>query len=241
MPRQPFKLFAAGNPNGLIDIGTHAIPMRPEHFAIVGKCLAAWPHIEAEMALMLGQLLGANNAATLAVFQMLRRSSMQRDAMLEAARVVLSETDKELITAILDVHKSIEKERNALAHGHLGVYSELGDGILWLSAANYVSFKAEHVLKGDRTHDRAKSDKLNSALSYYTKADLERILADIDKLGWIWSDAIRYLQEKAPATRAAIYRELCGGQPRITQELEKLRKKAKQDVTSETANDPLDE
>ena len=49
--------------------------------------------------------------------------------MLEAARAALSETDNELIVAILDVHKSIEKERNALTHGHLGVYSELEDGI----------------------------------------------------------------------------------------------------------------
>lgn len=63
------------------------------------------------------------------------------------------------------------------------------------------------------------------------------ILADIDNLGWIWSDAIRYLQEKAPATRDARYRKLCD-QPRIAQELEKLRRKAKQ---AETGNDALDE
>jgi hypothetical protein len=227
MPRQPFKPFADRNPNGLIDIGTQAMALRPEHFAVVGQCLTAWPHVEAEMALMLGQLLGANNAATMAVFQNLRRSSLQRDALLGAARVILSETDKELITAILDVHQSIEKERNALTHGHLGVYSELEDGILSLSNTVYVAFKAEHVLKGDRTHDQAKSNKLNSALSYYRKNDLERILADIDNLGWIWSDAIRYLQEKAPATRDAMYRKLCN-RPRIAQELEKLRREAKQ-------------
>ena len=72
-----------------MDIGIRAISQRPEHFAVVGKCLAAWPHVEAEMALMLGQLLGADNTAVMAVFQALRRSSVQRDAILEAARVSL--------------------------------------------------------------------------------------------------------------------------------------------------------
>jgi hypothetical protein len=224
VPRKPFKPFADRKPGGLIEIGTRAFPLRPEHFAVVGQCLAAWPHVEAEMALMLGQLLGASNAATLAVFQALRRSSMQREAMLGAANVVLTETDLELIKAILNVHGSIEKERNALAHGHLGVYSELEDGILSLSATNYVALKAELVLKGDRTYDQAKRDRLNLALSYYTKSDLNLILADIDKLGWIWSDAIRYFQERAPETRDARYRKL-SNEPRIATEIKKLRNK----------------
>jgi hypothetical protein len=224
MPRQPFKPFADRNRGGMIDIGTRAIPHRPEHFAVVGSCLVAWPHIEAEMALMLGQLIGASNSAAMGVFQTLRRSSMQREAMLAAAKAALPETDRGLIEAILNVHQSIEKERNALAHGHFGVYSELADGILWLSSSDYVMFKAVLVLVGDSTYDDAKRDKLNSALSYYRKSDLERILTDIDSLGWIWSDAIRYLQEKAPDTRSARYRELRDN-PRVAEELEKLQAK----------------
>jgi hypothetical protein len=237
LPRRPFKPFADRNRGGMIDIGTRAIPQRPEHFAVVGKCLTAWPHVEAEMALMLGQLIGATNTAAMAVFQTLRRSSMQRDAMLEAARATLSETDNELIVAILDVHKSIEKERNALTHGHLGVYSELEDGILWLSSTNYVAFKATLILVGDRTYDETKRNKLNSALWYYTKTDLERILADIDELGWIWSEAISYLQQRAPETRKAMHRELCS-KPRVAQQLEKLRaKKATEVQPPETDNE----
>jgi uncharacterized membrane protein len=124
MPRQPFKPFADQNRGGMIDIGTRATEKRPELFALVGKCLTSWPHIEGEMALVLGQLLGANNAAALAVFQTLRRSSAQRDAISEAAKATLSETDQELLTAILNVHKSVETERNALAHGHLEHFPE---------------------------------------------------------------------------------------------------------------------
>jgi hypothetical protein len=122
---------------------------------------------------------------------------------------------------------------------HLGVYSELKDGILWLSSTDYVAFKALLVLAGDRTYDDAKRNRLNSALSYYAKADLERILTDIDELGWMWSDAIRYLQEKAPATRTAIYRELCD-KPRIAQELEKFRTNTRRSRPTGT-NDQADE
>ena len=128
MPRQPFKPYVTRKPGGNIEIGTQAVQQRPDLFALVGKCLISWPHIEAEMALLLGQLLGAENRATLAVFQTLRRSIAQRDAISEAARVALNETDQELIFAVLNVHKSIESERNALAHGHLGVYSLMEDG-----------------------------------------------------------------------------------------------------------------
>jgi hypothetical protein len=175
------------------------------------------------MALMLGQLLGANDAAILAVFQLLRQSRTQREAISEAARMTCTAADIDLINAILNVHKSTEAERNALTHGHLGVYSLLEDGILWLSAADYIAFKAELVLAGDRAYDDAKRDKLNSALFYYKKVDLDRIVTAVDDLGWVWSDAISYLQEKNPPTRAAKYRQLCD-RPRIAQELETLRR-----------------
>jgi hypothetical protein len=176
------------------------------------------------MALLLGQLLGANNAGALAVFQILRRSSAQREAILEAAKATLGETENQLLTAALNVHKSVEAERNALAHGHLGVYSLMPDGILWLSTADYIAFKAILVLVGDRVYDDAKRERLSSRLSYYKEADLESILGNIDALGWIWYEMISYLQEQNPETRAAKYNRLCD-RPRIAQELEILRQK----------------
>jgi hypothetical protein len=40
----------------------------------------AWLYVEGEMALTLGAILGADNAPALALFQVLRRSSAQREA-----------------------------------------------------------------------------------------------------------------------------------------------------------------
>ena len=175
------------------------------------------------MALLLGQLLGAPSAAALAVFHTLRRSTAQRDAVSEAAKASLHEVDQELVSAALNVHKSIEAERNALAHGHLGIYSEMLDGIIWLSTADYIAFKAMLVLAGDVTRTQEKRDKLNSQLSYYKAPDLTTIYDDINTLGWIWSELRDYLQTIRPSPRAELYRRLCD-RPRIALELEKLRR-----------------
>src|SRR6202035_1763815 len=106
MPRQPFAALRQKHPGGNIEIGTNIIGERPELESLVGNCLMVWPAVEAEMALLLGHLLGASNPAALAVFQSLRRSSAQRDTIAEAARVTLNDTDQELLSAALNVHKS---------------------------------------------------------------------------------------------------------------------------------------
>src|ERR1700686_5445893 len=90
MSRQPLAPFVERNPSGHYNVGTHALGLRPELELIIAECLMAWPPAEAEMALILAQLLGASESeAALVVFQSLRRSSAQREAISEAARVTL--------------------------------------------------------------------------------------------------------------------------------------------------------
>ena len=232
MPRKPFKPIADRTPGGMIDIGTRGISQRLELFALVGRCIVSWPFIEAEMALALGALLGADNAAALAVFQTLRRSSAQRDAISEAARASRDEKDQELITAVLNVHKSVESERNALAHGHMGSYSLLPNAILWMTTNDYVAFKASIVLAGNTTHTDERRDALNSRLSYYKAEDLETVIDDIDMIGLVWSELIRFLREVAPSRRDQLYRQLCD-RSRIAQELVKLRRERTPPAPSE--------
>jgi len=185
----------------------------------------AWAPAEAEMALLLGQLLGAENAATLAVFQALRRSSAQRDAISEAGRVCLNKVDLELLTAILNVHKSIESERNALAHGHFGVYSHLPDGILWMTTNDYIAFKVHLTLSVAPNVRDDKIDTLNRNIFYYKDNDLILLFDEIDDLAYVWQELIKYLQlAKVDAAQSAqLYRQLCD-RPRIVQELERLRR-----------------
>jgi hypothetical protein len=168
MPRQPLAPFIERNPGGRFDVGTHAIRQRPDLELLVANCLMAWPPTEAEMALLLAHLLGVDQSvAALAVFHSLRRSSAQRDAISEAARVTLNGADQELLSAIFNAHKSVEGERNALTHGHFGIYSNLQDGIIWMDTKTYVALKASWSFNSN--HSRIKSKTRYIQIFMFTK------------------------------------------------------------------------
>lgn len=174
------------------------------------------------MALVLAQLLGtAQSEAVLTVFHFLRRSSAQHSAILEAARVTLNAPDRELLSAILNAHKSIETERNALTHGHFGIYTNLPDGLVWMETKDYVDFKARMELANQSFTNKVK-DALYSNLYVYKKRDLEKIFEDIKEIADIWHKFTRYLRT-SPPLRAELYRQLCDRR-HIRPELEKLRR-----------------
>jgi len=223
MPRQPYRIYSASQPAG-IDVGANALGKRPHLESLVGHCLMAWPHVEAEMALALGQIMGANNAAVIAVFQQIRRFSNQQEIFEEAARATLGSTDQELIHAILIAHKSAESERAALAHGHFGVADTVPDGLIWMNTVDYVAIRVVLTLKQERQLSEAQLDELASKLSVYKEADLVSLRESIKALAWVWHDLIRYLQTSDETRRAELYRELCE-RPQVRSVLTQLRSK----------------
>jgi hypothetical protein len=159
MPRQPY-LGVVRQPKGAkIDFGTHVLRARPELQVIICDCLLAWPFVEAEMAVLLGQLLGAENAAAMAVFQAMRRSLSQREAISEAARYALDQQDQELLSAILNIHKAVEGERNSLCHGHFGTSTRLPEALIWQTTNDYITFRAHMSLKSNNNLGRRNSCK----------------------------------------------------------------------------------
>lgn len=237
MPRQPYlKVIPPPASRGsLVNISPKAFddyPIVNEQMLLIGRCLTAWPFVESEMALALGELLGASSApVALAVFQSLRRSSAQREAISEAARVALDDKDRELLNAILNVHKSVEAERNALAHGHFGISSKIKDGVLWGTASDFVKIRLG--IKAKPQHEWKDKEHLEFLSNFwvYKGDDLKKILADIHELGDIWFNFTRYLSLDprrpqdafAADTRDDLYHLLCD-RPRIDQELETLRR-----------------
>lgn len=221
MPRQPFAPIYTKNPMGAIEIGPSALGRRPELDTLIGKCLMAWPVAESEMALLFGQLLGIGNEVALAVFQTFRRYTAQREVIDVAAKAALSDPDLELVTAMLDVHKSTEAERTALAHGHFGIYSYLPDGILWMTAKDYTQIKAQ--IPSDNTiYNMKLREDLVSRISIYKKNDLQKIYDAITFCADMWDKSVTYLRSRDPQ-RAQLYRQL-SEQPRIAQALEILRR-----------------
>lgn len=178
------------------------------------------------MALLLGQLLGTGNAAALAVFQHLRRSSAQRDAISEAANATLDSTDRELVSAVLDAHKIIEAERNALTHGHFGTSSKLPDALIWMNTNDYVTVRVEMTLSSPVPQwDDQKHMDLLSRIWVYRKPDLSSIFDEVREIADIWFNLIQYLRYVAGTNaRAGKYRQLCD-RPHIARALAKLRQK----------------
>jgi hypothetical protein len=223
MARQPY-LALVKNPTGLsIDISTKAIGGRPDIEALIGNCLTAWPHVEAEMVLTLGQIVGAENAVALALFQQLRRSSLQRDAISDAGKIGLSPSDFKLLTAILNFHKSVETERNSLTHGHFGTCGNVPDGILWISASDYVAIRARMFLAGKSILDDGSRQQLLSCIYVYRATDLKVTLYEMKELGNIWYNFTRYLRiNPENVARQNLYSQITE-RPRIVLELNKLK------------------
>jgi hypothetical protein len=224
MPRQPFLPFLLRNRSGQFNVGTHALRQRPEIELLIAHCLMGWPPAEAEMALLLAHLLGAEQSeAALAVFQSLRRSSAQRDALSEAARTTISDTNQELLNAILYAHKSVESERNALTHGHFGTYSLLLDGIVWMDTKSYIDTKIRGEL-GHQVMSEQVLETMYSKVYIYKAPDIETVFEDIKDIADIWNTFIHYLREQADLSMSSeLYRQLCA-RPRIQRELAKLRR-----------------
>jgi hypothetical protein len=225
MPRQPFLPFILLNRGGSLDVGTHAMGQRPDIELLIANCLMAWPHAEAQMAVLLAYLLGVQESeAVLAVFHSLRRSSAQRDAISEAARSTISDTDQELLSAILNAHKRIESERNALTHGHFGIYSLLTDGIVWMDTKTFADIKA----RVDLAHQAASQhflEQIYGRTFIYKADDISRSFEDIKDIADIWDKFIQYLRHRATLPLSArLYRQLCD-RPRIAQEMAALRRR----------------
>jgi hypothetical protein len=224
MPRQPYTRVVPNPQGAVIDFGTGSLGKRPEVELLAARCLLLWPSIEAEMALILGHLIGAKDTPALVVFQQLRQSRTQRDTISEAAQIVLNERDQELLSAALNIHKSTEAERNALAHGHIGTSTMLPDALLWMHSNDYIAIRTVAALAGDPSWDDTRNKKFLSKIWVYRKQDLKKILEDIEELAWVWFFLLKYLQTpQSDPSHDRQYLQLCDRQ-RIGQELERLRR-----------------
>jgi hypothetical protein len=223
MPRKPFLSIRQSIPRGgTIEIGAPSVGNRPELEKLIANCIMVFSIAEAEMSLMLGQLLGTDNDAALAVFQTLRRASNQRDAIAAAADSALpNEEDQKLVTALLDVHKSVESDRTALAHGNFGTIDTLPEALLWMTTKDYVHLKTRLNLRNEVLTEEIKNG-FYASLSYYEKPDLEAILEDTKMCAAMWPDAIQWLRAHGPS-RAELFRRLAD-QPRIAEALKKSRR-----------------
>ncbi|WP_234732160.1 hypothetical protein [Acidocella facilis] len=230
MPRQPLPKNLRKEGYAIASLGMDG---RPEIASLVGQCLMHWPNIELQMALLLGILLDATNEAAVAVYLSLRASRAQRDTINAAANIVLKGEVLELYRAIIAFQKSIEAQRNDLAHGCFGVMNAVPDGILWMESQHAAKFmldfwnKIEHstptgppITISTQERDRIQEENLDR-LFVYRKTDIEQLLQDITALWRILGSFIYFLRNSRPHN---IYCQLCN-EPHVKHELLKARTK----------------
>jgi hypothetical protein len=225
MPRQPLNRVIPLTDRPKLLFGIACPERRPQLATLVGKILLAWPHVESHMAVVLGQMLGTDSEPALAVYEILRRSSSQREAIETAAKIKLSAQHQELLSAILSIHKSIEPDRNAFAHGHLGWTDALPDALLWITAPDYIRFML-HAHNGMLGPESEWYQLLSERTSVYTVADLLKINADVRE---IWSAWLHFGTMLMSLFRFKLkndeqYNKLCN-QPHIARELAILRQR----------------
>jgi hypothetical protein len=159
-------------------------------------------------------------------FSSLRRSSAQRDALKAAADVVLDDQSNEVFAATLNVIKSVETQRNDLAHGLWAVCNELPDAMLWIEqkhAASWLAPLMARLPKSPKQHFK----RLEPHLFVYTKDDLLKIDQEIESLGPTHSHLSTYLtilfRKKNPEGLVEVaYRQLCSLH-HIQRELDRMR------------------
>src|SRR5829696_3925986 len=136
MPRQPYLPTYS---HATFTIGPRTLDERPELAALVGRCIALWTEVELQMALILAAVLKANTAGAVAVFLALKNVRTRRDVLEAAAKATLSGEALKIFGAFLTYHRSVETQRNDLAHGIFGVAEAIPDAILWTTTSDDVA------------------------------------------------------------------------------------------------------
>jgi hypothetical protein len=228
MARQPF-------PRHLHDencsIGTKSLEQRPKHASLVGLCLGLWPEVDMQMAILLAVLLKADKAGTIAVYLTLRRSSSRFEAIEAAAQGGLNDRESELLKAVLRFVKSVESERNVLAHSLFAICDKLPESLLVLDQTTFARFFVNNYSSNNvrSFYHTSETRIVTENLFHYTESDLYSILNDIKSVQKVLLKLNTFLMQldrtPRPPICDSLYDELTR-QPRIEEGLSYLREAA---------------
>jgi hypothetical protein len=220
MARQPFlPVFAKAN----YCLGPHELALRPEFCGAIGKCIGIWTYVDVEMADLFSLLLDTQSEAALEVFLTLRRSTSQREALAVAAKHALP-IGKVMTAfeAMMVVYRSLEAQRNDLAHGCFGIVTDNPELLLWIDVKHHVHFQTDVMLKQKLgTPDEERHTRLKANLFVYTMPDLDALYASMSEFWWAAYWLNGWLREPDVPERLAEFQKLCAS-PQIQREISRL-------------------
>jgi DNA invertase Pin-like site-specific DNA recombinase len=175
-------------PDALAGFDLDALAERPELAALIARSCAAWSYVEAEMAVLLGVLLGANSDAAIAVYQTLRRATARVSAIKAAAQIVLNSKENELLGAVLHIHQSARQS-----------------AMLWRMGASLPPSGCDVIRSEKRSGtSTAGREELRTTLDFIRKGDtlvvtrIDRLARSIGDL----QDIVRELRGKGATLKA---------------------------------------
>ena len=167
-------------------------------------------------------LLGTESDAAFEVFPLLRRANNQERALKAAAKYTLSGQELTAFKAVMNVHKSLETERDYLAHGCFGVCPDDPSLLFCIAVKHHVHFQTEtlsKVSKGEFAAER--HARLKKNLYVYRPTDLQRLYEDMEQFWRAIFYFNGYRREPKNAGRAAEFQRLCAF-PQIQQAISRL-------------------
>jgi hypothetical protein len=130
--------------SGTIYIGNnkdHPSKHRPELALLAMKVISAWSIMESFLSGVFVQMLGANPAPAVAMFNALTSTAAQNASLRAIAQTSLSKRNQELFEAIQIAVSKLAKHRNIIAHWVWGHTSSLPDAVLLCNPAALVDHR----------------------------------------------------------------------------------------------------
>jgi hypothetical protein len=193
MPRQPF--LPTYKDKKLV-FGPAHIQRKPSIAAAVGRCIMLWSYVEWQMAMLLAAVMKADSEASIAIFLTLRNARVQRDVLIAAADMTLSEDNRETFDAIMLLYGGLQAQRADIAHGIFGHVEVDNDAIIpWIETKNISNswIQAFHKPKREDGSPKVDAQAEQKRLSFiYKISDLEQLEKEMHEL---WGIAFSFTNQ----------------------------------------------
>jgi hypothetical protein len=217
-------LLSSKYPNAGFEFGPGFLENRPVACALIAQIVALGSELDFQFARLFAALMGADTERTIAVFVAIRNARLQRNVLAAAAKSALqSPTEIEMFNAYVEVARSLENERNALAHGLLGRTDLLPDAVLCVSVEERVKLM---LVMREPPSERQRAAVGALEVYLYEIADLEQTRADILNFHGLLYDFVSLVSRQPSPSRDELCESIAARSP-IREELEAQRMRAK--------------
>ena len=167
MARVKFK------PGELPDINTTSAFNRPTMVKLIGECVAVWPELENELALLYAWLSPSDIQSSVAKYFAAPQGDARRALINAAASSKCDEKNQALVAVVLNVMRKLEAELRDVVRGRWGYLESIADGLLWVDPTTYSQATGAGI-KTPKTPTPSSID-LSEHLYLYKEADLEEL------------------------------------------------------------------